>query len=87
MGRDNDFEGKVVALTGGASGMGLATAQIIHSRGASIAIADVDQAALDKATEIFKPSERVLVTKLDVTDSKAVDSWIGLTIERFGRLE
>ena len=86
MGRENDFEGKVVALTGGASGIGLATAQNIHSRGASIAIADVDQAALDKAAEIFKGSERVLLTKLDVTDRKAVDSWIASVVEKFGKL-
>ena len=87
MGRDNDFEGKVIALTGGASGIGLSAAQNIHARGASISIADVDQAALDKATEIFKGSNRVLITKLDVTDRKAVDSWIGSTIQKFGKLD
>lgn len=87
MGRDNDFEGKVIALTGGASGIGLATAQNIHARGASIAIADVDQAALDKAADIFKGSERLLLTKLDVSDRKAVDSWIHSIIQKFGKLD
>ena len=87
MGRDNDFEGKVIALTGGASGMGLATAQIIHARGASIAIADVDQAALDRATGQFDGSERVLFTKVDVTDRKAVDSWITSVVQKFGKLD
>jgi NAD(P)-dependent dehydrogenase (short-subunit alcohol dehydrogenase family) len=87
MGRDNDFEGKVIALTGGASGIGLAAAQNVHARGASIAIADVDQAALDKAAGLFKESERVLYTKLDVTDSKAVNSWIASVVQKFGKLD
>ena len=89
MGRDDDFQGKIIALTGGASGIGLASAQNVHSRGASIAIADVDQAALDQAEEIFKGNgeERVMLTKLDVTNRKEVDSWIASVIEKFGKLD
>ena len=90
MGRDNDFEGKSIALTGGASGIGLAVAQIVHSRGAGIAIADVDQSALDKAAKIFEASEangKVVLTQLDVTDRKAVDSWITSVVKIFGGLD
>lgn len=85
MGRDNDFEGKVIALTGGASGIGLGTAQIIHARGATVSIADVDQNALDKAAKLFK--DRASFTKVDVTDRKAVDEWITKTVEKFGHLD
>ena len=89
MSRDNDFAGKTIALTGGASGIGLAAAQIVHRRGASLSIADVNQEALDNAAALFKDggSDRVLLTKLDVTDRRAVDAWVESTISHFGRLD
>src|ERR1700753_2568800 len=89
MGRDNDFHGKVICLTGGASGIGLATAQILHSRGACVAVADIDDEALLKATELLKGQggDRVMLTKLDVTDRKAVDSWVSSVVQKFGHLD
>ncbi|KAI7211363.1 hypothetical protein KC333_g7724 [Hortaea werneckii] len=88
MGRDNDFEGKVIALTGGASGIGLATARILHARGASVAIADIDQTALDNAVQLLSSaSERVLTTKLDVSDNSAVKAWTKSILEKFGKLD
>ena len=88
MGREDDFKAKTIALTGGASGIGLATAQILHLRGASVAIADVDQSALDNAAALFeeKDRDRLMLTKLDVTDRKAVDSWISSVVSKFGKL-
>lgn len=78
----------MIALTGGASGIGLSTAQIIRARGGIVSIADIDQNALDKAAAIFEGSEdKVLTTKLDVADRKAVDEWINLTVAKFGRLD
>ena len=89
MGRDDDFHGKTYAITGGASGIGLASAQIIHSRGACIAMADIDQVALDKAASSFKGNgeERLMRTKVDVTDRIAVDLWIASAVEKFGKLD
>lgn len=87
MGRDNDFAGKVIALTGGASGIGLATAETIYSRGGSVSIADVDQAALDKASSSFKDDSRVFLTKVDVSRRKEVDDWIASTVRKFGKLD
>ena len=37
-----DYTNKVVAITGGARGIGLAMAQAFHARGAQIALADLD---------------------------------------------
>jgi NAD(P)-dependent dehydrogenase (short-subunit alcohol dehydrogenase family) len=88
MGRDNDMQGKVFALSGGASGIGLGTAQILHARGASIGIGDVDQAALDNTAKTFhEGSDRVLLTKLDVTKRSSVESWISAIVSKFGKLD
>ena len=89
MGRNDDMRGKVFALTGGASGIGLATAQILHARGASIAIADVDQAALDDAERLLQPKgeDRLMLTQLDVTKRASVDSWIASVVEKYGKLD
>jgi NAD(P)-dependent dehydrogenase (short-subunit alcohol dehydrogenase family) len=45
------FEGRGAVITGGASGIGLATAREFTRRGARVVLADIDQSALDQAVE------------------------------------
>jgi 2-keto-3-deoxy-L-fuconate dehydrogenase len=47
MSNGQDFEGRVAAVTGGASGIGLATARLLRSRGARVAVLDLGPAADD----------------------------------------
>ena len=86
MGRDNDLSGKVFAITGGASGIGLATAEILLSRGASVAVGDIDDTALESAQKTLSPGNRTLFTKLDVSKRSSVEGWIKSIIEKFGKL-
>ena len=80
--------GKVFAITGGASGIGLATAKILSGKGASVCIADIDPEALKATEEHFGSLKRhYSVTKLDVSRRADVDAWINGIVEKFGRLD
>ncbi|KAL7896759.1 hypothetical protein HDV63DRAFT_378429 [Trichoderma sp. SZMC 28014] len=82
------LKGKVFAITGGASGIGLATAQILSRRGATVCIADVDPEAI-KAAEVYFASLQVphMVTRVDVSKRIEVDAWIESIVKAHGRLD
>ncbi|OAL51703.1 short chain dehydrogenase [Pyrenochaeta sp. DS3sAY3a] len=79
---------KVFAITGGASGIGLATAKVLSERGGTVCLSDVDSTALSKAESFFQ--ERNLpfsTTTVDVSKRDQVEAWIHSILEKFGRLD
>jgi NAD(P)-dependent dehydrogenase (short-subunit alcohol dehydrogenase family) len=80
--------GLVFGVTGGASGIGFATAQILSTRGATVCIADVDPEAMKRAEDYFSPlNVPYTVTKVDISKRQEVESWIDGIIEKFGKLD
>ena len=69
------MDGKVLAITGGASGIGLAIAEAALAEGWRAAVADRDAVALERARGRLDPA-RASFTALDVTDEDAMEAWI-----------
>jgi NAD(P)-dependent dehydrogenase (short-subunit alcohol dehydrogenase family) len=72
-----DFSGAVVLITGGASGIGAATARACAAAGAKVVVFDVQE--LDESKIEFK--------KLDVADPAAVKQAIGQVEKRYGKID
>ena len=82
------ISGKVFAITGGASGIGLATAKLIAERGGTACIADVDPAAIQTTEEHFsKAGKPYSITKVDVSKKDQVEGWISGIVKQFGHLD
>ncbi len=80
------LSGKVALVTGGARGIGFATARALIARGASVAIADLDLEATTRAASQLHDS-RAIGVAADVTDRGAVQRAVAETVERFGGLD
>ena len=83
------FTGKVAIVTGGASGIGLATAKRFGSEGACVAIADIDKEKGDAAAQEAKQAGApdAFAAECDVADEAAVKSAVDGAIARFGKLD
>lgn len=69
----NEFEGSVVIVTGGASGIGLATASLFATLGAHVVVADVNEAALESAgAQIAGPLTAVRADVSSLADCERV---------------
>ena len=77
--------GKVAIVTGAASGMGKADAQLLASEGASVVLADLNEA--DGEAVAGAIGEAAVFMRLDVTDEENWKSVIAATMARFGRLD
>jgi len=79
------FQGKTVAITGGNSGIGLATAKLFHQEGAKVAITGRDQKTLDEAVKII--GEGTLAVKADVSKLADIDKFYAQVSAKFGKID
>lgn len=79
------FEGKHVLVTGGTSGIGLATAQIIAAEGGRVAVTGRSARRLDAARAALPDS--ALVIENDAADPDQVDALVAAVREGFGTLD
>ncbi|KAL6808368.1 NAD(P)-binding protein [Trichoderma camerunense] len=85
------FASRVFAITGGASGMGLAVAKLLSKRGAAaVCIGDLNKKNFESATKEIRdenPDTAVDMSALDVSKSAAVEEWISSIVHKYGRLD
>jgi NAD(P)-dependent dehydrogenase (short-subunit alcohol dehydrogenase family) len=82
------FDGKTILVTGGGSGIGLATAQRVVEGGANVVLAGRRAETIDAAAKELDPSgERVLAVSTDVSRSADLDELVEKIKGRFGRLD
>jgi NAD(P)-dependent dehydrogenase (short-subunit alcohol dehydrogenase family) len=88
----NYFQSKVVIVTGGASGIGLATCVEFAKNGAKIAMLDMDILALEKQKQTFLTKDLtaecdILTIECDVTNQEACQSAIKQVLKQFGQID
>ncbi|MCU1323061.1 MAG: short-chain dehydrogenase/reductase [Acidobacteriaceae bacterium] len=79
------LQGKKALITGGNSGIGLATAELFIREGALVAITGRDQKTLDEALALLGPSARAY--RADVTDAEARSTLFAALGKEFGKLD
>jgi NAD(P)-dependent dehydrogenase (short-subunit alcohol dehydrogenase family) len=79
------FEGKTVVITGGNSGIGLATAKMFHDEGAKVAISGRDQKTLDEAVKTI--GNGTLAVKADVSKLADIDRLYSQVTGKFGKID
>ena len=67
-------KGNVAVITGGASGIGLATAERLCRAGLRVCIADRDEEALEKASKHLAEAGEVIAQQTDVSQSSSIDT-------------
>lgn len=82
------MSGKVAIVTGGASGIGRACAQVFAREGAAVVVADVAEDGGRETVSLVEAAHgQAMFVRTDVTDVEQIAALVRRTVERFGRLD
>lgn len=82
------FKDKVALVTGAGSGMGLAAVKAFAQSGASVALADINSASVEKeAKALVAEGYKAIAITCDVSDEDQVKAMVDKTVAAFGRLD
>ncbi|MGP3699528.1 SDR family oxidoreductase [Rhodobacter sp. NSM] len=79
------FDGKVAVITGGASGIGLATAEALLAEGATVVVADRDRAGMEALADRHGP--RCIPQVTDLLDPASCDAMVPEVLAKAGRID
>ncbi|MEM7018203.1 MAG: glucose 1-dehydrogenase [Pseudomonadota bacterium] len=84
------LDGKSTVITGGASGMGLATVERFLAEGASVVVGDLNEengATMLQEAEQNGTADRLRFIKTDVSEEKDIEAMVAMAVNDFGRLD
>ncbi|WP_131735528.1 SDR family NAD(P)-dependent oxidoreductase [Actinomadura roseirufa] len=85
---DHELAGRVAVVTGGASGMGLATTHALARRGATVMVLDLAvPGPTELASALDLPADRVLTATVDVTDGDQIERAFASLLAERSRLD
>ena len=82
-----DLQGRIAVVTGGAQGIGYATAQRMLASGASVVLWDMDAPLLAQASESLGKLGPVGTARVELTDEAAVARAAAQAVAEFGRID
>ena len=82
------LEGKVAIITGAASGIGKATALLFAKEGATVVVADLDEAGGNEVVEqINADGGKATFVRTDVTEAADIQAMVKSTIDAYGKID
>lgn len=84
------FDGKVILITGGGSGLGRTTAVRVAKEGARVALVDISEKGLAESVEAIReaaPAAQTITVTGDVSKEADVEAYVAATLEAFGRID
>ena len=82
-----DLSKRVAVITGGAQGMGYATAKRMLESGAAVALWDIDAERLEQAHEALGPLGKVITTVVELSDEASVEAATQVVLAALGRID
>ncbi|MGC9270152.1 SDR family oxidoreductase [Acidiphilium sp.] len=79
-----EFKDRIAVITGAGSGFGREFARLAAARGMKLALADIQQDALDTVVAALADTTEILAVRLDVSDARAMDAFADRVFARFG---
>ncbi|NUR78242.1 MAG: SDR family oxidoreductase [Thermoleophilia bacterium] len=81
----SELDGKTALVTGGATLIGRAVVHALHTAGAAVAVADIDEEGGRSVADEL--GDRALFERTDIRDDAAVDRFVAAAAERFGGID
>jgi len=84
---NEDFNGKVVLVTGAARGLGLRIAAAFHGRGANVVLNDLDRSRIEHAIAGLGGGDRLAPVAADISSVAGCETIVQSAMSRYGRLD